>query len=158
MWWRGVLLAVLVSALVVPAASAKIVVQRSIGGVALGMTRAQITGLLGPPVHDVAPTADDPRQARFWDFADRLRVGFANDGDAATVVVTYSRRERTASGVGPGSSRRAVKRALHGEHCTALLCMVGTDALGEVTTIFDFNRRGRTTEVIVYRREATYLP
>jgi hypothetical protein len=158
MWRRAGVLSIVVLAITVPAASARIVVQHSIGGVSLGMTRAQVTGLLGPPVHDIAPTSDDSRRTRFWDFAHRLRIGFANDGDAVTTLVTYSHGERTASGVGPGSSRRAVKRALHGEHCTPDLCMVGTDALGEVTTIFDFNRRGRTTEVLIFQRESTYLP
>jgi hypothetical protein len=158
MWLRGLLLAVVASAVFVPAASAKIVLQKSIGGVSLGMTRAQVTGLLGAPARDVAPTANDTRKTRFWDYSNRLRVGFANDGDVATIVVTKSRSERTASGVGVGSSRRAVKRALHGEYCVARSCMLGNGALGEVSTGFLFNRRGRAIEVYVFQREDTYLP
>jgi hypothetical protein len=155
---RVAVLAVVVTAVGAASAQAKIVLKESIAGVPLGATRAQVQAILGAPDKDIAPKAGDSEHARFWDYGRGLRIGFRDDGDAVTVLVTRSRRERTASGVGPGSSRALVKRRLRGEHCSPDICLIGTDALGTRSTIFSFDRRGRVRDVVVIQRPDTYRP
>jgi hypothetical protein len=91
-----------------------------IGKVRLGMTQAQVRRALGPHM------AVNARERRFG----RLYLELAYDYSAYTVgffgapgrlrvvsVATSLRRERTRTGLGPGTSLRVLRRALRGERC-----------------------------------------
>ena len=91
-----------------------------IGKVRLGMTQPQVRRALGR--HMVV----NVRERRFG----RLYLELAYDYSAYTVgffgapgelrvvsVATSLRRERTRNGLGPGTSLRALRRALRGERC-----------------------------------------
>jgi hypothetical protein len=92
-----------------------------IGKVRLGMTQAQVRRALGQP-HAVV----NVRERRFgllylevaYDYS-AYTVGFfgAPGRLRAMSVATSLRRERTRSGLGPGTSLRALRRALRGERC-----------------------------------------
>src|SRR5262245_41252082 len=86
-------------------ARAVIVVQRSIGGVKLQMTKAQVRAKLGRPMRVRVGTND------FGTFVEkvykRVTVTFQS-GDRVTNVRTTSPLEKTAGGVGVGSTKSQV--------------------------------------------------
>src|SRR6476619_5333624 len=101
-----------------PSAGARVIVNESIAGVSPGMTVAQVRAKLGKPDHvsiDGSPadgtykvlewTATSGRERRFH--VDRRVASFAVHGrkvETAQFVWTESRRERTANGIGVGTS------------------------------------------------------
>ena len=108
------------SASAAPHASAVIRPGIGIGKVRLGMTRAEVRRALGP--HMVV----NKRERRFgltylelaYDYS-AYTVGFFGPPAKLRVisVATSLRRERTRSGLGPGTSLHALRRALRGERC-----------------------------------------
>ncbi len=88
------------------------------GKLRLGMTFAQVRTALGRPDRGrrVRPFRSPVGGAYFeyeWGFAPDWKVGVHGRGDAARVVVIETtRRERTRSGVGVGSTRLALQRKL----------------------------------------------
>jgi hypothetical protein len=90
-------------------AGAAIVPGRGIAGVRIGNSGAQVRGALGKPRKIVPPT---------WVFGAPLkgRVGF-NHARRVNDIWTTSARQRTAKGVGPGSSLRRVKHAYPTAKC-----------------------------------------
>ena len=101
-----VVAAVLALALTASSARAVIVVQRSIGGVKLQMTKAQVRAKLGRPMRVRVGSNE------FGTFVEkvyrRVTVTFQS-GDRVTNVSTTSPLEQTASGVGVGSTKSQVK-------------------------------------------------
>jgi len=110
-----------------------------IGKVNLGMTYGAVRNALGRP-----STVLEKRRFGFgsyfvlyaWGLAPKWTVGVLGRGDRARVVSVAStlRREKTPSGVGVGSTDRAVQRALgarcfadwgHTEAVTGRYCFVG---------------------------------
>lgn len=104
----GLLTAVFVLAF--PAlASAKIVVNKSIAGVSLGESKAGVRHHLGKP-------RLDPKLPRDWFYIKRkLVITFKNNH--VVEVYTQSRSERTASGIGVGSTEAAIKAHVKGVKC-----------------------------------------
>jgi hypothetical protein len=91
-----------------------------IGKVRLGMTQAHVRRVLGP--HMVV----NARERRFgltylelaYDYSAYTVGFFGAPGNLRVVsVATSLRRERTRNGLGPGTSLRALRRALRGEQC-----------------------------------------
>lgn len=132
-----------------PTASPRIVVQKSIAGVALGMTKAQVRAKLGPPPTEHRGTNVFGRWTEFV-YA-RVSVTFQS-GSRVTAVRTTSRRERTARGVGPGSTEAQLRARVAGIRCRTgsgfRHCWVGRFLPGKVVTDFGI-RRGRVASVLV---------
>ena len=142
------LLVVVATAVLAPAAEARIVPQRGIAGVAIGMSQAQVRAVLGKPVRVVRGAND------FGPYVDfhysRLRVSFQGR-ERVTFITTTRRGERTRTGVGVGSTQRQVLRGVSGAKCgvqTANLCAVGQFLPGRRVTVF-FIRAGRVFRVDV---------
>lgn len=146
---RGtIVLAAVLSGLLVPAvADAALVVQKSIAGVELGMTREQVEAVLGEPSEVNRPTNEI-----FGGYTE-LRYGltyvslFADTGGEVFNLHTTSKRQRTSHDVGVGSSERTLRRHVKGVSCETAYgrrtCIVGRLEPGRVVTTFRINRRTR---------------
>jgi hypothetical protein len=142
-------IAALVATLATPAGG-RVVPQRSIAGVRLQMTRDQVRHVLGKP----RGVKNGRNQlGRFIDYRYRgLLVRF--QGLRTVTMVTTSRRtERTARGVGVGSTKRQVRSRVGGVHCRfaigARFCFVGVIKPGRRLTTFYFNDRNRVTRLAI---------
>ena len=132
-----------------PVASPRIVVQKSIAGVALGTTKAQVRAKLGRPA---GVRTGSNVFGRWTEFVyPRVTVNFQS-GSRATSLRTSSTRERTAGGVGPGSTEAQVRARVAGVRCRTESgfrhCWVGRFLPGRVVTDFRI-RRGRVASVLV---------
>jgi hypothetical protein len=141
----------LATALALPtAAEAAIVVRKGIGGVNLGMTKAKVRAKLGAPKR-IRSGGNDFGSYTVWVYP-RVQITFQS-GDAATAVETRSPLERTASGVGVGSTTAAVRSKIAGVKCEVGTagnghCFVGSFNPGARVTDF-FLAKGRVTRVLV---------
>jgi len=145
-----VVAAVLALALTASSARAVIVVQRSIGGVKLQMTKAQVRATLGRPMR-VRVLANEFGTVREL-FYKRVTVTFQS-GDRVTNVRTTSPLEQTASGVGVGSTKSQVKAAVHNVTCKNESgfkhCFVGAFLPGRTVTDFRLRKNGRVSSVSI---------
>jgi hypothetical protein len=136
-------------ALAPAATEARIVPQRSIAGVHLGMTQARVRAVVGRPDH-VISTRNAFGQYKVFLYRRRQLQVIFQGRDAVTSVATESRRERTRSGVGVGSSERGVRRGVRGVRCETIAatrsCHVGTLSAGRRVTDF-LLRRGHVVRV-----------
>jgi hypothetical protein len=146
----GLLVGVLAVALALtPAAGARIVVQKGIGGAELGMTRANVRAKLGTPLR-VKHGSNDFGQ--YTEFVYRtVTVSFQGNAKV-TGMRTSSRRERTARGIGVGSTLVQVRGNVPSVRCRnefgSLHCWVGRFLPGRRVTDFLF-RKGRVSSVVV---------
>jgi hypothetical protein len=131
------------------AASAAIVPQRGIAGVRLTMTRAQVRAVLG------APATVGHGRNEFGSFTvyryRGLRVIFQGNRTVNAILTTRA-TERTAKGVGVGSTEGQVRAKVAGVRCRTESgfrhCFVGRFLPGRRVTDFRI-RRGRVTSVQV---------
>ena len=138
-------LATLAVAALASPAGARIVPQRSIAGVELGMTRTEVRATLGAPVRVERGTNEFGRFTVFRYF--RLRVTFQGNA-SVTAVTTTRRRERTRGGVGIGSTRAQVDARVRNTRCNRRECVVGRFLAGGRVTVFRLFR-GRVASVLV---------
>jgi hypothetical protein len=112
-------LAAILSALAVPAgASAMVQLDRGIAGARLGNTRAEVRAALGKPARVIEGSND------FGPFVSlRYRGGLTvnlQGTKRVSSVSTTGRGDRTAAGVGVGSSEAAVKAKVKGVKCETI--------------------------------------
>ncbi len=144
-----VVAAVLALTLTASSARAVIVVQRSIGGVKLQMTKGQVRAKLGRPMRVHVGSNE------FGTFVEkvyrRVTVTFQS-GDRVTNVSTTSPLEQTASGVGVGSTKSQVKAKVPNVTCKNESgfkhCFVGAFLPGRTVTDFRL-RNGRVSAVSI---------
>lgn len=137
-------------------ANGSLVPQGSIRGVKVGMTVAQVRERLGTPASDRPtrhPILGLTRTLRYG----QLTVSF--DGRAstspATAVMTESRADRTAAGLGVGSSERQLRSGIKGLRCETSLgyrtCTLGVLRPGRLVTDFSLTSAGRVKRVTLGR-------
>lgn len=137
--------------LAAPAAShAVIQVQRGISGVALGMSQDQVRAALGSPVVRHGRNEFGPYTT--FRYA-HLGITVAFHGDTrVTSVDTTGVGDRTASGVGVGSTPAVVRARVPGVRCATEAgfhhCQVGRSLPGRRVTDFLFSG-GRVSRVLV---------
>ena len=149
----GVAAAALLAPLGAPAAAqALIQVDRGIAGARLGNTRAEVRAALGAPASTRSGTNDFGPFLQ-WRFKGRISVLFQGRREVSTVTTT-GRGDRTARGVGVGSTEAAVKARVRGVRCETTAgfrsCHTGRFTVGEVITDF-LIRNGKVTRVSIGR-------
>jgi hypothetical protein len=131
-------------------ALARIVPQRGIDGLTLSMTKAQVRNELGPPAR-IKTGRNEFGPYAIWLYR-RVEATFQS-GNRATALQTTSRRERTASGVGVGSTAAQVRAGVGGVHCETTAagghCYVGSFTPGKRVTDFFLGANGRVIRVVV---------
>lgn len=145
--------AVVLSLALMPASGAVglVVPAKSVAGVRLGMTQAQVRAVLGPPPRVVR---DATELGPFTQFRyRRLDVIFFRHTRVTSLITTRT-AERTAAGVGVGSTEAAVVAGVPGVACRGAAntraCEVGDPSRkGARVTAFDL-RAGRVWQVAVY--------
>jgi len=153
MRFAGLLTIALLASLGAPAAASALVqVDRGIAGVRLGNSRAEVRAALGSPRTKRSGTNDFGAFSQ-WTYRGGIRVIFQGRREVSTVS-TSGRGDRTARGVGVGSSERAVRRRVRGVRCETIAgfrsCHTGRFTAGEIIT--DFLIRGGTVRRITVGR------
>jgi hypothetical protein len=134
------------------AAEALIQVDRGIAGARLGNSRAEVRAALGSPA-SARSGSNDFGPFLQWRFKGGITVIFQGRREVSTVTTT-GRGDRTARGVGVGSTEAAVKARVRGVRCETSFgtrsCHTGRFTVGEVVTDF-LIRNGKVTRVTIGR-------
>jgi hypothetical protein len=135
-----------------PSAPALVQLERGIAGARLGATPAEVRAALGAPARTIRGTNELGPFTELR-FAGELRV-VLQGGEAVSLVSTTGLGDRTASGVGVGTSARVLRARVAGLRCSTeagvLVCARGRFAVGGRVTNF-FVRRGRVVRIDVGR-------
>jgi len=134
-----------------PAASSMIVIQRGMAGVAVGMTKSNVLATLGNPMRIRNSSNEFGTYTRF-DYTN-LTILFQG-GLRVSTMRTTAPTERTAKGIGVGSTIAAVKAKVPNVKCRRQAgfrdCYVGTFKPGHIITDFQI-KNGRVTQVLIGR-------
>jgi hypothetical protein len=133
--------------LLAPVAQAKIVVQKSIAGVSLGMTAAQVRNVLGAPRSVSYPKDEIQGSFKHYDYGLTDVLITRGTSGAVFAVTTSGRAERTSSGIGVGSTRAALKRAFSAVTCQNRYCSIGVAKPGKTVTSFFLSPTFKITRV-----------
>ena len=145
--------AALLAALAAPsAASAMVQIDRGIAGARLGNTRAEVRAALGKP-SKVINGSNDFGPFTSFRYRGGLLVNFQGRRRVSSVS-TNGRGDRTASGVGVGSSEAAVKERVKGVKCETIVgirsCHTNDFTIGQRVTDFII-KNGKVTRISVGR-------
>jgi hypothetical protein len=123
-----------------------IVPSTELAGVHLLMSVAGVEHVLGAPKSIRSIPDEIQGSVRRMDYG-RTKVYLSATADGTVFsVTTTDRRQKTAGGVGVGSSRASVTRKVSGARCTARACVVGQELAGRRVTRFSLSK-GRVTRV-----------
>ena len=144
---------VLVSVAVPSVSEATIVVQRGMKGVRLGMTADDVRRVLGRPDKVGYPRHPILGSFKLYRYgATTISIHRSRSGTVFNLTTT-SRRERTANGIGVGSSERAVDHGVRGSRCRTEFgyrhCYVGSYRPGRRVTDFAISRTGRVKRITI---------
>ena len=144
------LAATAVLAFALPAsAAARIVPQRGIGGANLDMTQTQVRAKLGKPDKARYPTSPIFGRYTTWFYGSTSVDMFRTQDRKVFNVSTTSKTEKTATGVGVGSTAGAVKKGVAGARCDQQHCWVGRFEGGRKVTDFQLAANGRVSRVTI---------
>jgi hypothetical protein len=138
----------------VPLAFAELVPNRSIAGIELRMTRAEVVDAVGEPDRERVRDAEIFGRQRVMVYG-RTKVSFAGarPRSEAVSIRTRDRGERTSDGVGIGSRKRQVKRSVNGVRCKREFgihhCYKGRFRAGKRVTDFLLDRDNRVKRITV---------
>ena len=133
-------------------AQAVIVPQKSIKGIKLGLTQSGVRAAAGEPTRVRTIQNEIMGRVTEWSYG-KTKVLFNGRTRRATVInlETTSRAERTANGIGVGSSRAQVLARVRGAKCENVdgfrHCYVGRFLPGRTVTDFRLNAQNRVTSV-----------
>jgi outer membrane protein assembly factor BamE (lipoprotein component of BamABCDE complex) len=140
-------LAAAVAALAVSSAVAAIVPQQGIAGVKIAMTQSKVRSLLGKPA-SVRRGSNDFGKYTIFKYMG-LQVEFQGNSTVTSVTTTRT-AERTASGIGVGSTEAQVKAKIKGVRCAwdggFRHCYLGEFRAGHRVTDFAI-KRGKVSRV-----------
>ncbi|WP_445148273.1 hypothetical protein [Baekduia sp. Peel2402] len=123
-----------------------IVPQVELAGVHLLMSEPGVRRVLGKPKSSKTIKDEIQGTVRRMDYGKtKVYLSATADGTVFSVTTT-DRRQKTAAGIGVGSSRAAVARKVRSARCTARVCVVGTERAGKRVTAFAL-RDGRVVRV-----------
>ncbi|HEY8582028.1 MAG TPA: hypothetical protein VIL49_03745, partial [Capillimicrobium sp.] len=120
-----------------PAGAASVKIGRSIAGIRPGMSVAEVKQRLGRPASDGRVSGS---RVLAWPRRGIAVSTYRQTSDVFTIT-TQSRRDRTAEGIGVGSSRGELRRAYPRARCTRYACTIGS--FPRRRTSFAFSRDGR---------------
>jgi len=142
--------AVLAGLAAAPAAGALVQVDRGLAGVRLGNSWAEVRAALGPPSSSASRRNPFGRFVRYR-YAGGITVLFKS-GQEVTSVSTTGRGDRTARGVGVGSSEATVARLVRGVTCESpggvRSCHTGRFEPGQRVTDFTI-RNSRVSRITI---------
>ncbi|HWI71703.1 MAG TPA: hypothetical protein VNT55_07090 [Baekduia sp.] len=123
-----------------------IVPQQEIAGVHLLMSAAGVRHVLGAPKSMTSIPDEIQGTIRRMDYGKTKVYLSATEDGTVFRITTTDRRQKTAAGIGVGSSRATVARKISGVRCTARACVVGQERPGRRVTQFAL-RDGRVVRV-----------
>jgi hypothetical protein len=130
-------------------ASARIVPQRGIAGANLDMTQAQVRAKLGKPDKVAHPSSPIFGKYSTW-FYDGTSIDMFDTGERKVFnLSTASKKEKTTTGVGVGSTAAQVKAGVSRSRCDTQHCWVGRFEGGRKVTDFRLSPKGRVTRVTI---------
>lgn len=134
-----------------PSASAAIVPDVGIKGIKLDHRKKTVIRKLGEP-NRIEKGVNDFGKWQVLHYSRKFKITLTNK--VVTQLRTTSAGQRTATGVGVGSTKREVKDGVAGVTCERsagmLSCHTGDFLPGQAMTVFEF-RRGEVTMVFVAR-------
>lgn len=143
-----------VLAVVVPAALAELIPNRSIADIELRMTRAEVVDAAGKPDAERVRDAEIFGRQRVMRYG-KTKAYFAGKRPASEVIaiITRDESERTSDGVGIGSPKSMIKASLHGVRCKHEYginhCFKGRFRPGKRVTDFLLNNDNRVKRITV---------
>lgn len=149
---RKLILAGVVASLLVaaPVASANIVVGKSIAGVSLGMTEAQVVAVIGPAkaTRDTKDeiTGQPVRELEYNSMYVQVMNG------SVILVSSVSKKEKTSNGAGVGMKERTLKKKVKGLKCSGAknrICFKGSGKPGTVSTAFSMTKSKKVRGVVI---------
>ncbi len=142
----GLALAIALSLALAPAAGATILPQKGIAGVTLSMNQAKVMSVLGKPTRTKHAKNDfGPYTTLYYP---GLSVTFQGNS-TATAIDTSRASEKTASGVGVGSTKAQIVAGVKGVKCEMGHCYLGAFLAGRKVTDFFVGANGRVNRVVV---------
>jgi hypothetical protein len=127
-------------------ADASLAINKSIGGVRIGMTSAQVKAKLGTP--DKKTLGPDFVN---WVYA-RPAMEVTLKPDVITLF-TKSRAQRGPGGIGVGTTEKRLRKVVRRARCQVLggerLCIVGSFDTGKLSTVFGMTKGGRVRDITI---------